>query len=86
LSHYCDNAKTNKDLKLWDKSPEEVNLEDGVFLLEKMEDALIQDDDDQVEMPPPSGLMFPRFHASTPIAGASSSSIPLRQLPQPPSS
>lgn len=43
LSHYCDDAKTNKDLKLWDKNPK-----DGVVRLEKLEDALIQDDDDQV--------------------------------------
>ena len=42
LSHYCEDAKTNKDLLIWDKNPEEPNLEDGVLRLEQLEDALIQ--------------------------------------------
>ena len=42
LSHYCEDAKSNKDLLIWDKNPEEPNLEDGVLRLEKLEDALIE--------------------------------------------
>ena len=42
LSHYCEDAKTNRDLKVWDKNPEEPNLEDGVLRLEQLEDSLIQ--------------------------------------------
>ena len=42
LSHYCEDAKSNKDLLIWDKNPEEPNLEDGVLWLEQLEDALIQ--------------------------------------------
>ena len=42
LSHYCEDAKSNKDLLIWDKNPEEPNLEDGVLRLEQLEDALIQ--------------------------------------------
>ena len=86
LSHYCDDAKSNKYLKVWDKYLEEANLEDGVLRLEQLEDALIHDDDDQVDMPPPTGPLLPRFHGSTPTSGASSSSIVVPQLPQPPSS
>ena len=41
LSHYCEDAKSNKDLLIWDKNPEEPNLEDGVLRLEQLEDALI---------------------------------------------
>ena len=41
LSHYCDDAKTNKDLKIWDKNLKDPNLEDGVLRLEQLEDALI---------------------------------------------
>ena len=56
--------------------------------LEQLEDALIYDDDDRVEMPPRTGPLLPRFHGSTPTTGVSSSSVtvPLPQLPQPPSS
>ena len=42
LSHYSGDAKSNKDLLIWDKNPEEPNLEDGVLRLEKLEDSLIQ--------------------------------------------
>jgi len=84
LSHYCDDAKSNKDLIVWDKHPEESNLEDGVLRLEQLEDALIRDDDDRVDMPPPTGPLLPRFHGSTPTTGASASSIPLSQLLEPP--
>ena len=88
LSDYCDDAKSNIDLKFWDRYPEETNLEDGVLRLEKLENALIHDDDDRVDMPPPTGPLLPRFHGSTPTAGALSSSVavPVPQLPQPPSS
>jgi len=88
LSHYCDDEKNNKDLKVWDRDPEETNLEDGVLRLEQLEDALIHDDDDRLDMPPPTGPLLPRFHGSTPTAGASSSSVlvPVPQIPQPPSS
>ena len=41
-SHYCEDAKSNKDLLIWDKNPEEPKLEDGVLRLEQLEDALIQ--------------------------------------------
>ena len=75
MSHYYDDEKNNKDLKVWDRNPEEPNLEDGVLRLEQLEVVLIHDDDDRVEMPPPSGPLVPRFHGSTPIARDSSSSI-----------
>ena len=42
LFHYCEDAKCNKDLLVWDKNLEEPNLEDGVLRLEQLEDALIQ--------------------------------------------
>ena len=58
LSHYCDDATSNKDLKVWNRYLEEPNLEDGVLRLEQLDDALIHDDDDRVEMPPPSGPMI----------------------------
>ena len=81
LSHYCDDVKSNKDLKVWDRYPEEANLEDGVLRLEQLEDALIHDDDDRVDMPSPSGPLLPKFHGSTPTTGVSSSSIAMPQLP-----
>jgi len=34
LSHYCEEAKEDTNLKHWDNHPEEDNLEDGVMLLE----------------------------------------------------
>jgi hypothetical protein len=39
----------DKNLKRWDNNPEEDNLEDGVLLLEQLENALL-DDDDRVEL------------------------------------
>jgi hypothetical protein len=48
----------DKSYKTWDNNPEEDNLEDGVLVLEQLENALI-DDDDHVEMPPPSTAMVP---------------------------
>jgi hypothetical protein len=51
LSHYCEEAKMDKNLKHWDNNPKEHNLEDGVFLLEQLENALL-DDDDRVELRP----------------------------------
>jgi hypothetical protein len=53
LSHYCEEAKEDKKLKRWDNHPEEDNLEDGVMILEQLENALF-DDDDHAEMPPPT--------------------------------
>ena len=38
--------------------------------LEQLEYALNHDDDDRVDMPPPSGSLLPRFHGSTPTTGA----------------
>jgi hypothetical protein len=74
LSHYCEEAKEDKNLKCWDNHPEEDNLEDGVMLLEQLENALF-DDDDHVEMPPPATTqsLVPLF--KTPAAGALSLSI-----------
>jgi hypothetical protein len=73
LSHYCEEAKGDKNLKRWDNHPEEDNLEDGVMLLEQLENALF-DDDDHAEMPPPTTTqsLAPLFR--TPTVGASSSS------------
>jgi hypothetical protein len=61
-------------LKRWDNHPEEDNLEDGVMLLEKLENALF-DDDDHAERPPPATTQsfVPLFRNL--IAGSSSSSI-----------
>jgi hypothetical protein len=74
LSNYYEEAKEDKKLKLWDNHPKEDNLEDGVMLLEQLENALF-DDDDHVEMPPlaTTRSLVPLFR--TPTAGASSSSI-----------
>jgi hypothetical protein len=41
---------------MWDYNPEEDNLEDGALVLEELENALL-DEDDRVEMPPPSATM-----------------------------
>ena len=57
----------------------------SVFFLYEFFERL-QDDDDRVEMPPPSGPLVPRFHGSTPTAGGSSSSVPVPRLTQGPSS
>jgi hypothetical protein len=51
LSHYREEAKEDRNLKCWDNHQEEDNLEDGVMLLEQLENALF-DDDDHAEMPP----------------------------------
>ena len=87
LSHYCEDEKHNRDLKFWDRYSKETNLEDGVLRLEQLEDALIHDDEDRVDMPPPTSALVPRSHGSTPTAGASSSAavVPFPRLPQPPS-
>jgi hypothetical protein len=73
LSHYCEEAKEDKNLKHWDNHPKEDNLEDAVMLLEQLENALF-DDDDHAEMPPPATTqsLVPLFR--TPTAGDSSSS------------
>ena len=61
-------------MKRWDNHPEEDNLEDGIMLLEQLENALF-DDDDHAEMPPPATTqsLVPLF--KTPTTRASSSSI-----------
>jgi hypothetical protein len=70
LSHYCEEAKEDTNLKRWDNHPEEDNLEDWVMLLEQLENALF-DDYDHAEMPPPptTQSLVPLF--KTPTAGAS---------------
>jgi hypothetical protein len=84
LSQYCEE---DKNLKRWDNHPEEDNLEDGVMLLEQLENALFYDDD-HAEMPPPATIqsLVPLFR--TPAVGASSSSIaqfrPSQAPPLPP--
>jgi hypothetical protein len=87
LSHYCEEAKEDINLKRWDNHPEEDNLEDGVMLLEKLENALF-DDDDHAKMPPPATTqsLVPLFR--TPATGAPSSSTaqfcPSQAPPLPP--
>jgi hypothetical protein len=73
LSRYCEEAKMDKNLKHWDNNPEENNLEDGVLLLEQLENALLDDDDDHDEMPPPSTSMVPMSRTPGTALGASSS-------------
>jgi hypothetical protein len=58
LSHYYEESKTNTSCKSWDYNPEEYNLEDGVLILEQMENDLINDDN-HVGIPPPSTAMIP---------------------------
>ena len=41
LSHYYEEAKEDKNLKRWDNHLEEDNLEDGVMILEQLENALL---------------------------------------------
>jgi hypothetical protein len=65
----------DKNLKHWDNNPEEDNLEDGVLLLEQLENVLL-DDDDHVEMPPPSTAMVPMSRTPATALGASSSLPP----------
>jgi hypothetical protein len=66
----------DENLKRWENNPEEDNLEDGVWLLEKLENALL-DVDDHVEMRPPSTAVVPVSMNSTTTLWASSS-LPLR--------
>jgi hypothetical protein len=65
----------DKNLKHWDNNPEEDNLEDGVLLLEKLENALL-DDDDHVDMQPPSTAVVPVSKIPTTTRGPSSSLLP----------
>jgi hypothetical protein len=58
----------------WDKNLEEDNLEDGVFLLEQLESVLL-DDDDHVEMPPPSSARVTMSRIPATTIGASYSSM-----------
>jgi hypothetical protein len=62
LSHYCEDPTIDKANKIWDYNPEEGNLEDGALVLEELENALL-DEDDHVEMPPPSA----RSHGQAPL-------------------
>jgi hypothetical protein len=64
----------DNNLKRWDNNPKEDNLEDGVLLLEKLENVLL--DDDHVEMPPPSTSMVPMSRTPGTTLGASSSLQP----------
>jgi hypothetical protein len=65
----------DKNLRRWDNNPEEDNLEDGVLLLEHLESVLL-DDDDHVEMPPPSSAKVPMSRIPATTVGASSSTSP----------
>jgi hypothetical protein len=65
----------DKNLKCWDNNPEEDNLEDGVLLLEKLENYVL-DDDHHFEMPPPSTSMVPMFRTPGTTLGASYSLLP----------
>jgi hypothetical protein len=65
LSHYCDaegNAFCKRDMA-WDKNREETNLEDGTIVLERLEEELLSDhDDDHIhggDRPPPSTTRVP---------------------------
>ena len=62
----------DQNLRRWDNNPEEDNLEDGVLLLEQLEGVLL-DDDDHVEMPPPSSARVPMSKIPATAIGASSS-------------
>jgi hypothetical protein len=62
----------DKNLNTWDNNLEEDYLEDGVLVLEKLENALM-DDDDHVEMTPPSTAMVPMSRTPAKAVGASSS-------------
>jgi hypothetical protein len=77
LSHYREEAKMDKNLKRWDNTLGEDNLKDGVLLLEQLENALLNDDD-RVELRPPSTAVFPVSKNLATTLGASSS-LPLRQ-------
>jgi hypothetical protein len=60
----------DKTFKTWDNNPEEDNLEDGALVLEQLDNCLI-DDDDHVEMPPPSTAMVPLTRTPAAAIGAS---------------
>jgi hypothetical protein len=79
LSHYCEEAKEDKNLKRWDNHLEEDNFEDRVMLLEQLENAIF-DDDDHVEMPHPATTrsLVPLFR--TLAVGPSSSSTDSTQF------
>ena len=62
----------DQNMRRWDNNPEEDNLEDGVLLLEQLEGVLL-DDDDHVEMPPPSSARVPMSRIPATTVGASSS-------------
>jgi hypothetical protein len=62
----------DKNLKHWDNNAKKDNLEDGLLLLEQLENALLHDDDN-VEMQPPSTVMVPVSMISATALGASSS-------------
>jgi hypothetical protein len=65
----------DRNLKCWDNNPEEDNLEDEVLFLEKLENALL-DDDDHVKIPTPSTSMVPMSRTLGTKLGASSSLLP----------
>jgi hypothetical protein len=65
----------NLNLRRWENNPEEDNLKDGVLLLEQLESVLL-DDDDHVEMPPPSSGRVPMSRIPATTLGASSSTPP----------
>jgi hypothetical protein len=83
LSHYCEVAKTDKNLRCWNNNSKEDNLEDGVLLLEQLESVLL-DDDDHVEMPPPYLVMVPMSKIPATALGpfASTSALPPRGGPR----
>jgi hypothetical protein len=72
LSHYCQEAQMDQNMRRWNNNPEEDNLEDGVLLLEQLEGVLL-DDDDHVEMGPPSSARAPMSKIPATAVGASSS-------------
>ena len=57
LTHYCEQAKTDRPYLTWDNNPEEHNLEDGALTLERLDGELLGDEDDHAAaattMPPP---------------------------------
>jgi hypothetical protein len=65
----------DKNLKSWDNKLEDDTLEDGVLVLEKFVNSLM-DDDDHLEMPHPSITMFPMSKTPTTTLGDSSSVLP----------
>jgi hypothetical protein len=80
LSHYYEEAKMDKNLKTQNNNLEEDNLEDGVLVLEKLENVLM-DDDDHVEIPLISTSLVPMSRIPTTKIGASSS-VPLPSASQ----